>query len=136
MKSKQNIELRFPFMPGCGSGDAFCLKGAQLIWREPHADGDEVTAQVLDLRPTIKRVPLHAPNYTPNAAPDGMQMIAFAPSGDYVSAATHTTTPAKAPGEVWVLLRVGHHSVRRWCDFILKNQQALLPGGNKVSLLD
>lgn len=48
------------------SRDVFCLKGAQLIWLEPHADGDEVTAQALDLRRTIKRVPLHAPDYSPN----------------------------------------------------------------------
>lgn len=73
------------------SRDVFCLKGAQLIWLEPRADGDEVTAQAQDLHRTIKRVPLRAPDVT--------QVIAFPPSGDYVSSATYTTTLARPGGK-------------------------------------
>lgn len=67
--------------------------------------------------------------------PEVMQMITFAPSGDYVSTATHTTTPA-SPRESAGPVRVGHHSVRRWCDFIYAKAAGITSGENKVLLLD
>lgn len=111
------------------SRDVFCLKCAGFIWLEPRADPDKVTTQALDLGWTIKRVPFHGPDCSPN--PRRVRMITFT-RRELSSSPPLLDAPGKCTS-CWVWVAAVQE---RWCDFIYTEPAGSASGKNQVLLLD